>query len=131
MTRHEAREQAFMVLFEKIFNDDETVSEIIDSAEENDLIKLNAFSRGLLKTAEDNAESVDAAIESNSEGWSLQRLPKVSLAVMRLAVAEIKFCDDIPSGVAINEAVEITKKYGTPDDASYVNGVLGAVARAQ
>ena len=131
MTRHEAREQAFMVLFEKIFNDDETVSEIIDSAEENDLIKLNAFSRGLLKTVEDNAESVDAAIESNSEGWSLQRLPKVSLAVMRLAVAEIKFCDDIPSGVAINEAVEITKKYGTPDDASYVNGVLGAVARAQ
>ena len=49
---------------------------------------------------------------------------------MRLAIGEMKFVDDVPAGVSVNEAVELTKKYGTEDDASYVNGVLGAVAKA-
>ena len=93
MTRRNAREQAFFVLFEKIFDNDSAVSEIVKKAEENDLIK-------------------------------------VSLAVMRLAVTEMKFSDEIPDGVAVNEAVEIAKKYGTPDDASYINGVLGSVSRS-
>lgn len=129
MTRRNAREQAFFVLFEKIFDNDSAVSEIVKKAEENDLIKLNGFARELLSKYEQNAEEIDGIIASKAEGWQLSRLPRVSLAVMRLAVTEMKFSDEIPDGVAVNEAVEIAKKYGTPDDASYINGVLGSVSR--
>ena len=130
MSRRNAREQAFFVLFEKIFDNDSAVSEIVKKAEENDLINLNGFARELLSKYEQNAEEIDEIIASKAEGWQLSRLPRVSLAVMRLAVTEMKFSDEIPDGVAVNEAVEIAKKYGTPDDASYINGVLGSVSRS-
>lgn len=129
MTRKEAREQAFMVLFEKIFDDESTISEIVEIAKENDLIKINNFAEALLKAVEDNFDEVDSVIEANLQDWTLSRLPKVSLAVLRLAVAEIKYVDEVPNGVAVNEAVELAKKYGTSVDAAFINGVLGAVAK--
>lgn len=129
MTRREAREQAFMVLFEKIFDEELTISEIVGIAKENELIKINNFAEALLKAVEDNYEEVDSVIEANLQDWTLSRLPKVSLAVLRLAVAEIKYVDEVPDGVAVNEAVELAKKYGTSVDASFINGVLGAVAK--
>lgn len=129
MTRREAREQAFMVLFEKIFDNESTISEIVEIAKENELIKINSFAEVLLKAVENNVEEVDSVIEANLQDWTLSRLPKVSLAVLRLAVAEIKYVDEVPDGVAVNEAVEIAKKYGTAVDASFINGVLGAVAK--
>ena len=129
MTRREAREQAFMVLFEKIFDNESTISEIVEIAKENELIKINNFAEVLLKAVENNSEEVDSVIEANLQDWTLSRLPKVSLAVLRLAVAEIKYVDEVPDGVAVNEAVELAKKYGTAVDASFINGVLGAVAK--
>ena len=129
MTRREAREQAFMVLFEKIFDEESTISEIVEIAKENELIKINNFAEALLKAVEDNSEEVDSVIEANLQDWTLSRLPKVSLAVLRLAVAEIKYVDEVPNGVAVNEAVELAKKYGTSVDAAFINGVLGAVAK--
>lgn len=130
MTRHEAREQAFLILFEQIFDSTESVAEILEKAEDSGLITVNAFARRLAETAEEHSEEIDSVITENAIGWSLQRLPKVSLALLRLAVAEMKYCDDIPTGVSINEAVELAKTYGTTDDASYINGVLGTVAKA-
>lgn len=130
MTRSEAREQAFMVLFEKTFSDETTISEIIENAREAELIKINAFADSVLTCVENNAESIDKLIEENSHGWSVKRLPKVSLAVLRLAIGEMLYCDDVPTGVSVNEAVELVKKYGTSDDASFVNGILGTVAKA-
>ena len=129
MTRREAREQAFMVLFEKIFDEESTISEIVEIAKENELIKINNFAEALLKAVEDNSDEVDSVIEANLQDWTLSRLPKVSLAVLRLAVAEIKYVDEVPNGVAVNEAVELAKKYGTSVDAAFINGVLGAVAK--
>ena len=129
MTRREAREQAFMVLFEKIFDDESTISEIVEIAKENELIKINNFAEALLKAVEDNFDEVDSVIEANLQDWTLSRLPKVSLAVLRLAVAEIKYVDEVPNGVAVNEAVELAKKYGTSVGAAFINGVLGAVAK--
>lgn len=130
MTRTEAREQAFMVLFEKIFDSESTLTEIIENAHETELLKINGFAENLLKTVEDNSEEIDSVISNNSEGWTTERLPKVSLAILRLAVCEIKYIDEVPNGVAINEAVELAKKYGTNEDASFINGILGAVVRA-
>lgn len=130
MTRREAREQAFMVLFEKTFSNETTIREIIETAEEAELIKINSFADALLVSVENNIEAIDKIIEDNSRGWTIQRLPKVSLAVLRLAIGEMMYSEDVPTGVAVNEAVELMKKYGTSDDASYVNGVLGTVAKA-
>lgn len=130
MTRSEAREQAFIVLFEKIFDNESTIGQIVENATEAELIKINAFAEALLKSVDENAELIDNTITEFSKGWSLERLPKVSLAILRLAIGEMKFVEDVPTGVSVNEAVELTKKYGTADDASYVNGVLGAVAKS-
>lgn len=130
MTRSEAREQAFIVLFEKIFDNESTIGQIVENATEAELIKINAFAEALLKSVDENAQLIDNTIAEFSKGWSLERLPKVSLAILRLAIGEMKFVEDVPTGVSVNEAVELTKKYGTADDASYVNGVLGAVAKS-
>ena len=129
MTRSESREQAFFVLFEKIFDDESTITEIVTKAQEAELIKINAFAEKTLKIVEENSAEIDGLIEAFSKQWSLQRLPKVSLAILRLAIGEIKFNDDVPAGVAVNEAVELAKKYGTSDDASFVNGLLGTIIK--
>ena len=130
MTRREAREQAFIVLFEKIFDNDSTISEIIATAKEAELIKINSFAENILNMVEEHFSEIDEAIEANSQDWTLARLPKVSLAILRLAVAEIKYIDEVPNGVAVNEAVELAKKYGTNEDASFINGILGTIAKS-
>ncbi len=130
MTRSEAREQAFIVLFEKIFDSESTISEIIEKAQEAELIKINGFAKTLLGAVENNIEAIDKLISENSRSWTIDRLPNVSVAVMRLAIGEMLYVDEVPAGVSVNEAVEICKKYGTVEDASYVNGVLGTIAKA-
>ena len=130
MTRREAREQAFIVLFEKIFDNDATISEIIASAKETDLIKINNFAENTLSCVESHFSEIDEIIEENSQDWTVARLPKVSLAILRLAVAEIKYIDEVPNGVAVNEAVELAKKYGTSEDAAFINGILGTIAKS-
>lgn len=130
MTRREAREQAFIVLFEKIFDNDATISDIVTTAKEAELIKINSFAENTLNVVEEHFSEIDEIIEINSQEWTVARLPKVSLAILRLAVAEIKYIDDVPNGVAVNEAVELAKKYGTNDDASFINGILGTIAKA-
>ena len=72
---------------------------------------------------------VRAAIRKHSKRWSISRIPKTDLAVLRLAVCEILFMKDIPDSVAINEAVELARAYGEENSPSYVNGILGAIAR--
>ena len=69
-------------------------------------------------------ESIDAEINDKSVGWKTSRMAKVDLAILRLAVYEIRYEEDIPEKVSINEAVELAKKYGTDDSSSFVNGVL-------
>lgn len=129
MTRREAREQAFIILFEKIFNSETPIFEIVESAKEAGLIKINGFAENILKTVESNADEIDASIQNNTPDWTISRLPKVSLAILRLAVSEIKYIDEVPNGVAVNEAVELAKKYGTNEDAAFINGVLGTVVK--
>lgn len=130
MTRREAREQSFIVLFEKIFDNDATISEIVSTAKEAELIKINNFAENILNAVEEHFSDIDEVIEANSQDWTIARLPKVTLAILRLAVAEIKYIDDVPNGVAVNEAVELAKKYGTNEDASFINGILGTIAKA-
>ena len=135
MTRTEAREQAFLILFDQIFNEDSTIEEIIQSASETELIKINTFAQNLLSLWEANKEQIDTVISENLTKWKINRLPKVSLAILRLAVAEIMYVDDVPDGVSVNEAVELAKKYGETHenraDYSFINGVLGSVVKSK
>lgn len=131
LTRREEREQAFILLFEKSFNEDVAVSELYEIAVENEIIAESDFAKNLAIKVIDNLEAIDAAIERNSVKWKMNRISKVALAVMRLAICEILFYDDIPVGVSINEAVELCKKYASKDDYSFVNGILSSIAKEE
>lgn len=129
MTRHESRELAFILIFEKSFQSELTVVELIESALELELFPTNTFAENLAKKVYENIEQIDEIIDKNLVGWSAKRISRVSRAIMRLSVCELLYSEDLPVGVIINEAVEISKKYATNEDASYVNGVLGSVAK--
>lgn len=129
MTRREEREQAFILLFEKTFNEETEIAELYDFAIENEVITGSDFVKSLTFKAWENVENIDSVIGKYSVGWKLSRISKVALAVLRLAVCEILYFDDIPAGVSINEAVELCKKYAVKEDAAYVNGLLGTAAK--
>ncbi len=129
MTRHESRELAFILIFEKSFQKDISVTELIDSAVELELFEQNDFAENLAKKVYLNLEEIDSVIDENLVGWSAKRISRVTRAILRLAVCEMLYSENMPVGVAINEAVEIAKKYATAEDASYINGVLGSIAK--
>jgi N utilization substance protein B len=93
-----------------------------------DNIDVNYFNR-LVTTVEAYQSEIDKLLESASENWKIDRIDKVDLAVMRLSIAEIKYMEEIPNSVSINEAVELAKKYGSGDSGKFVNGVLGRIVK--
>lgn len=128
--RRKSREQAFIILFEKSFNQEMSVEEIIDIAVEAEVIENDKFTLKLVKTADENITEIDSLVEKNLKGWTMSRISKVSLALLRMAIGEMRYFDDIPVGVSINEAIEICKIYGSDEDRSFVNGILGSVSRS-
>lgn len=129
LTRREEREQAFILLFEKSFNQEIELDELYVFAVENEAITGSEFVKNLLFKTWENVADIDGFIEKYAHGWKISRISKVALAVLRLAICEIKYFDDIPVGVSINEAVELCKKYAAKDDAAFVNGILGSVSK--
>ena len=127
MTRREIRENVFKMLFRVEFHDEEDMNEQLSMFEE-ELAHLNEEDLNYIKEKFnkiiENIDSIDAEINDKSKGWKTSRMGKVDLSIIRLAVYEIKNEDDIPVKVSINEAVELAKKFGTDDSASFVNGVL-------
>lgn len=130
MTRSEARESAFILIFEKIFNPEYTLEDMREFADGSDVIKIDGFTEQLFTKACENLESTDEEIKKYLKNWKIERLPKTALAILRLAFTEIKYFDDIPDGVSVNEAVELAKKYSGEKDASFINGVLGNFLRS-
>lgn len=128
MNRTEEREQAFLIVFEKIFRDEET-AELIEYAKEARDFYDSEYVNDVAVGVYANIDNIDKYISENSKGWSIKRISKVGLAAMRIAVYEILYREDIPVSVSINEAVEIIKKYATVDDSSFANGILGTIAR--
>ena len=128
MTRRESRELAFILLFEKSFTE-ESVEEILHNAEEAREVTDDAFALALAKGAVEHVEEIDSLITECSHKWSKTRLSRVALSIMRLAVYEMLWQEEIPVSVSINEAVELAKIYGGEADASFVNGVLGGISR--
>ena len=129
MTRREMREQAFVLLFEKMFNADSTLQELAEFADESGLFAVEAFAMEIAVRTMENVANIDERLAALSQKWSLNRLSRVTLTVLRLAASEMLYFDDIPVSVSINEAVELAKKYATIEDASFINGVLGSLSR--
>ena len=77
----------------------------------------------------ENLNNIDEIISQNAVGWSINRITKIALAILRLSIYEIKYYDEIPASVSINEAVELAKKYATKEDASFINGILSTVVK--
>ena len=128
MTRRESREQAFALLFEMMFND-QPVEQLAASASEARDMPVSAFALTLASGAQAHLAELDEKIAAFSVKWSKERISRVALSVMRLAVYEMLYEDSIPVSVSINEAVELAKKYGGDEDAPFINGILGSISR--
>ena len=131
LTRREEREQAFFLVFEKEFNSETELKELYELALETEIVVDSEFVKALSFKTWENIESIDPVIEKYCVGWKMSRISKVALAVLRLAVCEILYFDDIPVGVSINEAVELCKKYASDDEKAFVNGVLSSVSKEE
>ena len=129
MSRREMRERIFQLFFRIEFHSKEELSEqLLYDADEGEDDADAAYIREKTQAVAEKAAELDGLINEIAKGWKTTRMGKVDLTLLRLAVYEIKFDDDIPTGVAINEAVELAKKYGTDDSSSFVNGILAKIA---
>ena len=130
MKRTELREVLFKLLFRAEFNDVTEMPEQMQLFFNNDADDLkikDADREYIIKREEDilsKLTEIDKEISDKATGWTVDRMGKVDLAIIRLAVYEIMFDEEIPLGVSINEAVELAKKYGRDESGSFVNGVL-------
>lgn len=134
MTRSTIREHIFKLLFRVEFHDTNELDSQIRLYMET-LPSIDDADREYISDKTDTIAALipelDEKIDSVSEGWPVSRLGKAELAIMRLAIYEICYDDDIPVNVAINEAVELAKKYGADNAPSFINGVLAKVVKQQ
>ena len=127
MTRREAREELFNLLFESEFRSDESATEIFATSEENREVAEDEYIRRAFFAIMEKKDEIDSLIGSHAHGWKTQRLGRVSRAILRIGVYELVYEKDIPDSVTINEAVELTKKYDDEKARPFVNGVLNSV----
>ena len=129
MKRTQQREQAFFLIFETMFTADQE-NDALTIYEEN-REPVGDYAKALFEGVCANTETLDDVIASYLNGWKINRIAKINLAILRLAAYEILYVDDTPDSVAINEAVELAKKYASAEDAAFINGVLGSVVRGK
>lgn len=131
--RSAIREHVFVLLFESMFHTSVEMEgqplKYFDGLEKPVDEESAAYIGERFHSVEEKLPEIDALIKEKSEGWKIGRIGKVELSIIRLAVYEIMYDDDVPVGVAINEAVELSKKYGQDQAGSFVNGVLAKFAR--
>lgn len=127
MNRRKSREIAMKLLFEKTINKGE-YEEVVKNFKENTEIDLSdvdfEYIETTIKGIENNIESVDKKIQDNLKKWKLNRLSKIDLSILRLSTYEILFIDEIPDKVAVNEGIELAKKYSDNNSPAFINGVL-------
>ena len=146
MTRNTAREIAMHLAFELSFTDlpigeflnqylsEEKFAELAPECElyaQRPNAKQEEYIRRLVSGVAEHAAELDTYIEKYAKGWRFERISLVASAIMRVAMYEILYMQDIPNGAAINEAVEIAKKYETPETVKFINGILGSFAREE
>lgn len=124
MKRHTAREKAFQVLFQMDLNDMDP-NEVL--REQNGTAELDSFLEELVHGVVEKKETLDELISNHLENWTIQRIASVEKTIIRIATYEITFLEDVPTGVSINEAVDLANKYGDDKSGKFVNGVLSKI----
>ena len=124
MTRKEAREEAFRLLFETEFRADEAPAEIFALSEENREVADNAYIKSVYFGVREHLEKIDAIIERHSNGWKPSRISPVTRSAARLCIYEMLYMDDIPTAVSLNEAIELVKTFDDGKMKAFVNGLL-------
>jgi N utilization substance protein B len=103
----------------------------IQNAERQNQTEIFGYAQEILLGVTAHIDEIDAYLEAYSEGWTLERMPALDRTIMRVAVWEIIYNDDVPDGVAIDEAVELAKEYSTDDSPSFINGLLHKVSNTK
>ena len=126
-----AREIAMKMLYAASLGGGETMDEVLEQSEQADTLSGSdkTFLENLVAGVTDRQEELDAVIGKYAQGWALNRLGKVDLTILRMAVYELKYMPEVPVGAAINEAVELAKRYAEDKSSGFINGILGSVAR--
>jgi N utilization substance protein B len=130
ISRRSAREQAFILLFEMCFcQDDFSIDLVKENALDSRDVEFCDYAEKVALGVNEHKDELDEIIDAHlKKGWKINRLSKVTLAVLRLAIYEMKYEEDVPFSVSINEAVELSKKFSI-DESGFVNGVLGAISK--
>lgn len=133
MSRKKARDNAFKCIYELEFGRDEKIEKILENCYEENNNKPDEmeYIEMVLRGVKENLAQIDGIILSKLKNWSLERIAKIDLAILRLAIYEINYIDDIPEKVSANEAVELAKTYGNNDSKSFVNGVIAKVIESK
>ncbi|GAA0602731.1 transcription antitermination factor NusB [Virgibacillus siamensis] len=124
MKRHAAREKALQILFQLDMNDNDPKQAVEDHPE---TLELDEFLMTLVQGVATHKVTIDQTIAGHLDNWSIDRIASVEKTILRIAVYEIKYEDDIPVGVSINEAVELANVYGDEKSGKFVNGVLSSI----
>ena len=148
MSRRDSREAAVKIIFQNTFTDarlfvskddlesdlkenidiEKMISTYIESLSDEEIKSLDEkYIKSVLEGIVEKVVSIDEYIVKYSKDWSIERMSKIDLAILRVAIYEVLYKDDIPSSVSINEAVELAKKYSHEDASSFINGILGSV----
>lgn len=128
LTRRTARKNAFLAAFASTF-DNAMPEDVIALNNELGENRVDEFGRKLINDYYEHSAEINDMIRDHLKGWTIDRIPRVSLTVLRLALSEILYGDEKLPSVTINEAVELTKKFGGNEDYQFVNGLLGSVVR--
>lgn len=128
LERRKARHQALHILYQREITEDPPSRILAEGTFNEEDGEPSEFCRQILLGVETHQARIDAIIEEISENWSLSRMPLVDRNILRLAVFEILYLDEVPDSVSINEAVEMAKVYGGDDSSKFVNGILGRLA---
>lgn len=127
MNRKESREMVMKYIYQMTIKEEYTISDIPQFCESfNDSNKVDKFFEESICNTINNIERIDEIIAKYLKGWESKRIPKIDLAILRLAISEMMADNEIPYGVTINEAVEISKKYSKLESYKYINGVLAS-----
>lgn len=130
LSRRAARECALKTLYGYEFSREADPADFFELSCSEFETESDEFSKELFVTAAENLSAIDEIIEQNAKGWRLERISKMTLSILRLCVCEMKYFDDIPSAVSMNEAVELAKIYDGDDAPAFINGIVNAVAKA-
>jgi len=127
--RRQAREHAMKLLYQVQIRKDDLDGQIQTYMEEEAILESpeREYIEDVVKGAVNRQDEIDGIISRHAKGWTISRMPKVDLAIMRLCIYEMRWRKDIPVNVSINEAVELAKKYSGEQSKTFVNGVLGKV----